>query len=61
VAEIGYWAYSIYLEHINDIDYKFRDILLTLNTMEDDPEFAFSYEELEQIADDRISKKNVTL
>jgi hypothetical protein len=61
VADIGHWSYSVYLEHISDIDLEFRDILLTLNTMEDGPEFSFIYEELEQIANDLISGKEVNL
>ena len=61
VAEIGHWSYSVYLENIDDIDLEFRDILLTLNTMEDGPEFAFTYAELEQIADDLIAGKPVSL
>jgi hypothetical protein len=61
VALIGHWAFSVYMDHIDDIDLSFRDILLTLNAMEDGPEFAFSYEELEQIADDLIAGKDVKL
>ena len=61
ITNIGHWAYSVYLKNINDIDLNFRDILLALNTMEDGPEFAFTYKELEQIADDLISGKQVKL
>lgn len=61
VPEIGHWTYSVYLDHIEDIDLDFREILLTLNTMEDGPEFAFSYEELEKIADDLIAGREVNL
>ncbi len=61
ISKIGEWAYSTYLRHIEDIDLDFRDILLTLNTMEFGPEFAFSYEELEKIADDLIAEKKVKL
>ena len=61
VSVIGHWTYSIYLEHIDDVDLKFRDILLALNTMEDGPEFAFTYEELEKIADALIAGKDVKL
>ncbi|MGB8367420.1 MAG: hypothetical protein WCD44_03615 [Candidatus Babeliales bacterium] len=61
VSKIGEWAHTVYLQHIEDIDLDFRDILLTLNTMELGPEFAFSYEELEQIAGDLIVGKNVKL
>lgn len=62
IIEIGRWAYSMYLAHINDInDDAFDKILLTLNSMEDGPEFAFTYEELNQIADDLIAGKDVKL
>ncbi|WP_218814162.1 hypothetical protein [Rickettsiella endosymbiont of Dermanyssus gallinae] len=58
---IGEWAHSTYIDHIQDIDSAFRKILLTLNYMELGPEFAFSYEELNQIADDLIAGKEVKL
>ena len=58
---IGEWAHSTYMDHIQDIDNAFRNILLTLNYMELGPEFAFSYEELNQIADDLIAGKEVKL
>lgn len=61
ISKIGEWAHTIYLKHIEDIDLEFRDILLTLNTMELGPKFSFSYEELEQIADDLIVGKNIKL
>lgn len=61
VAEIGYWCYSIYLKHIDDIDLEFRDILLTLNGMENGPEFSFPYERLNEIADDLIEEQKVNL
>ncbi|WP_218814163.1 hypothetical protein [Rickettsiella endosymbiont of Dermanyssus gallinae] len=61
IESIGYWTYSIYLAHIQDIDNEFRAILLTLNMMEDDPQFAYSYEELNKIADDLIAGKEVKL
>lgn len=59
ISEIGHWAYVMYIEHIEDIDLDFREILLTLNGMEDGPEFAFTYEELNEIADDLIAGKDV--
>jgi hypothetical protein len=58
---IGEWAHSTYMDHIQDIDNAFRNILLTLNYMELGPAFAFSYEELNQIADDLIAGKEVKL
>ncbi|MFJ1268536.1 hypothetical protein ACD661_08220 [Legionella lytica] len=62
VADIGNWVYSIYLDHIEDIDREFRHILITLNYMEDGPEFALSYKRLDEIADDLIAgKKDINL
>ena len=63
VQEIGSWAYKIYLEEdIDDNDTEFLNILLTLNHMENGPEFALSYQRLNEIADDLISgKKNINL
>jgi hypothetical protein len=61
ISEIGHWAYSIYLEHIEHIELDFREILLTLNGMENGFEFAFSYEESNKIADDLISGHDVNL
>jgi hypothetical protein len=61
LLEIGVWAHSTYLNYIDDVDLDFREILLTLNTMELGPEFAFTYEELNKIADDLIAGKDVHL
>jgi hypothetical protein len=62
ISEIGHWAYWVYMKHINNIDDDgFNEILLTLDGMEDGPEFAFTYEELNQIADDLIAGKDVQL
>jgi hypothetical protein len=59
--EIGKWAFSAYWEHVTDLEHDVRAIALTLNTMEDGPEFAFTYEELEKIADALIAGKEVNL
>ena len=62
IAEIGHWAYWVYLNYINEIDdVGFDKILLTLDGMEDGPEFAYTYEELNKIADDLITGKDVQL
>jgi hypothetical protein len=62
VSEIGRWAYEMYLTHIQEInDDDFDDVLLTLNGMEDGPEFAFSYEGLNEIANDLIAGNDVNL
>ena len=58
---IGDWALSMYIEHMLDIDDDFQDFLKDLNAMECGPEFARSYEELDQIADRLIAGENVKL
>jgi TusA-related sulfurtransferase len=57
VEKIGSWAYSTYFKYMREIDLEFRDLLLDLNTMEEGPEFAYTYEELDRIADDLIVGK----
>ncbi len=61
IESIGNWAYIIYLDHCHEVDKTFRDMLIILNFMSLGPEFAFSYEELNQIADDLIAGKEVKL
>jgi hypothetical protein len=56
-VEIGVWAHTMYMEHIVDIDLKFREILLILNSMEMGSEFHLSYKRLDEIADDLIAGK----
>ncbi len=58
---IGRWAYSVYLDSVENIDDDFENLLLTLNTMEDGPEFYFTYKELNKVSDDLIAGKNVKL
>lgn len=62
VAYIGYWALCMYMEHILDIDDDFEHVLITLNSMDNGPEFALSYKRLDEIADDLIAgKKDINL
>lgn len=62
VYDIGRWSYSMYYEHMFEIDDDFREFLITLNAMEDGPEFEFSYEELNKIADRLIAgEQNIKL
>ena len=61
LESIGSWAYTMYLSHLHEIDDMLEEMLITLNTMELGPEFAFSYEKLNQIADDLIAGKEVKL
>ncbi|MFA5959811.1 MAG: hypothetical protein WC785_04780 [Tatlockia sp.] len=62
VAHIGSWAYEMYLGDVDANDVEFLNILLTLSTMEDGPEFALSYQRLEDIAEDLLAgKKDINL
>ncbi len=61
IESIGNSAYTIYLHHVREIDDTFGDMLIILNFMSLGPEFTFSYEELNQIADDLIAGKEVKL
>lgn len=61
VSEIGAWAYEIFLNHSDSFDDVFLNMLITLDTMELGPEFAFSYERLNEIADDLIAGRDVNL
>ena len=61
IYDIGRWSYSMYYEHMLEIDDDFREFLINLNAMEDGPEFERSYEELEDIADRLIAGKDVQL
>ena len=61
VEEIGHWCYSIYSDNVGCLEPEFEDIVLTLNTMEHGPEFALTYEELEQIANNLITRKPVMI
>lgn len=61
VRIIGNWAYSVYFEHMGYIDKNFERLLLKLSAMEEGPQFARSYEELDDIADRLIAGEDVTL
>ena len=61
IESIGYWVYSVYLDWLDLEDINFMKFLLHLSTMELGPDFAFTYEELDQIADDLIAGKDVKL
>lgn len=61
IYDIGRWSYSMYYEHMLEIDDDFREFLINLNAMEDGPELEYSYEELEDIADKLIAGEDVKL
>lgn len=61
ISEIGRSIFKLADDHITDIDSKVYTIAITLGTMELGPEFAYSMEELHQIADDLIAGREVKL
>ena len=61
VTLIGNWCGALYYDVLDSPDENFIDILDKLSTMELGHEFAFTYEELAQIADDLIAGKDVKL
>lgn len=50
---IANWAFTLYLDY--SVDREFRRMLLLFTRMSDDPQFEYSYEELDRIADDLIA------
>lgn len=60
-SDIGKWASSVYWKHLLDLEDGVRRLALDLGNMEPGSEFAFSYEELDQIANDLIAGKEVKL
>ena len=58
---IGTWCHSFYCELPGNEDPELLKLLVHLGTMELGHEFAFTYEELAQIADDLIAGKDVKL
>jgi hypothetical protein len=63
ISMIGRYAHNLYYEHMSEINNiaGFRKLLIQLGTMETGPEFARSYEELDQIADRLIAGEDVKL
>lgn len=61
VVEIGIWAHSAYWEHIENLEPGLRKIMLDINTMELDDQWAISYKMLNKIADALIAGKDVDL
>lgn len=58
---IGSWAYSVYFQHMAEIDVTFEAMLLKLSNMEEGADFARSYEELNDIANKLIAGEDVKL
>ena len=61
IQQIVYWADNVYTYICNYEDKQFIDIVGSITMMTAGPEFEYSYEELEKIADDLIAGKVVKL
>jgi len=59
--EIGKLSHTTYFNLSSNEDTNFLKLLMHLGAMELGTEFAFSYKELEEIADDLIAGKDVKL
>lgn len=60
-SKIGKWAHDMHLEKITDTNILFNQLLLDLGAMSLGPEFEYSYEELNDIADRLIAGQDVKL
>ena len=62
MQQIALWIHQVYRSYYNnDKDPKFYDILYDLIMMDAGPEFEYSYEELNDIADRLIAGEDVKL
>ena len=52
IEKIGEWSFLMFHYNLDEIDSQFDQFLIDLGTMELGPEFAYSYEKLEKIADE---------
>lgn len=59
IVTISHWIYSLYLD--KNVDDDLNDLFLILSAMADGPEFEYSYEELNDIADRLIAGESVKL
>ncbi len=64
VVKVASWAFKLFFNDGRsgeELEDGLKDILLTLDLMSGGPEFEFTYEELNQIADDLIAGKEVKI
>ena len=50
IIKISNWCNKIYNDHLREMDDELYDLLFELSTMDDDPQFEYSKEELITIA-----------
>lgn len=54
IVRISRWAFHLFNENISSLDPYLTEVLQSLFSMEDDPQFEFSEQELLKLADDLI-------
>ena len=57
--EIAKWCRSIYVEHLRELDDQIRALVVDLSTMADDPQFAYSKNELGFISKQLLSDRKM--
>jgi len=59
IVKISRWCYIKYVDHIREMDDELYNLVSELSTMEDDPQFEYSREELVSIATKMLSVESV--
>ena len=61
ILYISQWCYAVYYDWNERKDRQFLSLLRALGSMEEGPEFEYTYDELLEIAEDLIACKEVKL
>jgi hypothetical protein len=61
VSQIGKWAHSVFFENCRELDYELKDIIEQLLMMEEEPEFEYTIQELQLLADKLINNEKDVL
>jgi hypothetical protein len=55
IVNISRWCSRIYFDHLKELDDKLYKLIFELSTMEDDPQFEYTKQELESLAEELIN------
>ena len=55
IIKISKWCNRIYIDHLREMDNELYHLIFELSTMEDDPQFEYSKEELRLLAEKLIN------
>ena len=56
-SQIGRWVHSVFFQHCRELDYELKDITEQLLMMEEGPEFQYTMQELQLLADKLINNE----